>query len=392
MMTASFSSDGQLSNDDRRQSISVLVRLADPLLIALSEHQLKNRLPVFAPRVQRFAPLEALGRLMAGISPWLELGTDSSCEGIQRARFICLAVQALRSAVDPDSPDFMEFGYLDGGMQPLVDAAFLAHGLLRAPTQLWGNLDETARLHLIAALRRTREIQPWWENNWLLFSAMVETALWRFTGDFEPAPIERAISKHMEWYHGDGIYGDGPMFHWDYYNSYVIQPMLLDIVGTCHAKEHPLGRHLPTVLKRAQRYGEILFRLISPEGTFPVLGRSSTYRFGALHILAQLALGQQLPSGVESGAVRSALTAVIRRMIEAPNTFDESGWLRPGVVGSQPSIAEDYISCGSSYLCATGLLHLGLSPEDPFWGSAPAMWPQQRIWSGHDVAADHALD
>ena len=31
-------------------------------------------------------------------------------------------------------------------------------------------------------------------------------------------------------------------------------------------------------LHRMQRYGEILERMISPEGTFPVFGRSMTYR------------------------------------------------------------------------------------------------------------------
>ncbi|MBS5660135.1 MAG: DUF2264 domain-containing protein [Clostridiales bacterium] len=27
-------------------------------------------------------------------------------------------------------------------------------------------------------------------------------------------------------------HGDGPAFHWDYYNSYVIQPMMYDIANS----------------------------------------------------------------------------------------------------------------------------------------------------------------
>jgi len=35
---------------------------------------------------------------------------------------------------------------------------------------------------------------------------------------------ERSIGalRHESWYKGDGAYGDGSDFHWDYYNSYVI--------------------------------------------------------------------------------------------------------------------------------------------------------------------------
>ena len=81
----------------------------------------------------------------------------------------------------------------------------------------------------------------------------------------------------MQWYKGDGVYGDGENFHWDYYNSYVIQPMLLEILHT-PGNEKALYAE---VLKRAQRYAAIQERLISPEGTYPAVGRSLAYRFGA---------------------------------------------------------------------------------------------------------------
>ena len=104
-----------------------------------------------------------------------------------------------------------------------------------------------------------------------------------------------------------------------------------------------------------------------------------------------MALLHQLPEGVKPSAVRGALTAVIRRMIEAPGTFDEQGWLTPGVAGRQLSVREGYISSGSVYLCTEGLLHLGLPPNDPIWTDPPADWTQKRIWSGEDVPADHAI-
>ena len=49
--------------------------------------------------------------------------------------------------------------------------------------------------------------------------------------DWDPMRIDYALLKHAEWYKGDGWYGDGDTFHLDYYNSFVIQPMLLDVLG-----------------------------------------------------------------------------------------------------------------------------------------------------------------
>lgn len=386
-LTANSEPAGGLA--DRAYSVSVLTHLAEPVLSALSQNRLKATLPNQEWEASRraYAPLEACGRLLAGMAPWLELGPDDSPEGKVRARFIRLAVQSIGNAVDPQSPDFMNF---TNGSQPLVDTAFLAHALLRAPVQLWGNLDAEQKSNVFRAFAATRRIKPG-NSNWLLFSAMIECALWKYSGQCQLQPIETAVNKHLEWYKGDGTYGDGPEFHWDYYNSYVIQPMLLDVLRVCSEQHHRLGDHYPLILRRAQRYAAVQERLISPEATFPVLGRSSSYRFGAFQLLSQISLMHELPGDLKPAAVRGALTAVIRRMSEAPGTFDDHGWLTVGAVGSQPSIRESYISTGSLYLCAVGLLHLGLPPTDPFWTDPPQPWTQKRIWSGQDVNPDHAL-
>ena len=182
-----------------------------------------------------------------------------------------------------------------------------------------------------------------------------------------------------------------PNYHWDYYNSFVIQPALIAVLEVCREKKSPLADQLPIVLARAKRYAEVQERLISPEGTFPVIGRSSAYRFGAFQTLSLMALRRELPKGVEPAAVRGALAAVVRRMVDAPGTFDAGGWLRVGVAGYQPAVRESYISTGSLYLCLTGLLHLGLPADDPFWTSPAKDWTQKRLWAGENVPADHAL-
>lgn len=377
---------------DRKYWLNVLTRIADPLLESLSKGELRKNMPVEckpgseADR-RKVTYLEAFGRLMAGMAPWLALGADETEEGQLRKKYIGLAQKSMKMAVDPQSPDFMNF--MVGG-QPLVDAAFLAHAILRAPNVLWQQLDQTTKQQLVAAMKSSRVITPGY-NNWLLFSAMVEAFL-LFAGEqHDELRMDLAIRKHMEWYKGDGLYGDGPDFHWDYYNSFVIQPMLVDILGELMKHGKKYEKTYETVLKRAKRYAAIQEKLISPEGTFPAIGRSLPYRFGAFQLLAQMALQHSLPEDLNPAQVRSALSTVIKRMIEAPDVFDPKGWLQIGFFGHQPNIAESYISTGSLYLCSVGLLPLGLPSSDPFWSGAPADWTSRKIWGGQDFVADHAI-
>jgi len=388
---SAVSNPSQEGERDRAYWLSVLRRIADPVLDALSRSQLKSRMSVETlPGLEErraVTHLEAFGRLMAGMAPWLELGPDGSDEGKIRQRYIELALKSLANAVNPKSADFMNFVE---GSQPLVDAAFLAQALIRAPRQLWDKLNKETQSHLIDALRSTRKIKPSF-NNWLLFSAMIEAALLKFDGRWDPMRVDYALKQHEQWYKGDGVYGDGPEFHWDYYNSYVIQPMLVDITRILKDAGQASEEQFQRVMVRARRYAAVQERLVSPEGTFPPLGRSLAYRFGAFQLLSQMALMHELPEEIQPAQVRCALTAVIRRMTEAPGTFDENGWLRIGFCGHQPSIAEGYISTGSLYLCSAGLLALGLPADDIFWKSPAADWTGKKIWSGQEVKADHAL-
>jgi hypothetical protein len=376
--------------EDRAYSVQVLTRISEPVLTSLAKGTLKKDLPTHDWEKDRvnYAPLEAFGRTLSGIAPWLELGPDDTPEGKLRAKFIDLSVKSLANATDPKSPDFLNF---NRGGQALVDTAFLAHGLLRAPKQLWGRLTQEQQSNVVDALKASRTLKPG-ENNWLLFSATIEAALWQFTGECETNKIEYAIDRHMQWYLGDGTYGDGRELHWDYYNSYVIQPMLLEVTRVCAEEKHPLGALGPKIVARAQRYAAVQERMISPEGTFPVIGRSSAYRFAVFQELATVSLLHELPPQLKPGAVRSGLTAVIRRMIESPGVFDENGWLQVGAVGHQQSIRESYISSGSLYLCLAGLVHLGLPANDVFWTAPAEPWSQKKIWSGADVPADHAYE
>jgi hypothetical protein len=130
---------------------------------------------------------------------------------------------------------------------------------------------------------------------------------------------------------------------------------------------------------------------ISPDGAYPPVGRSLTYRCGAFQLLAQAALQHRLPAEVQPAQVRCALGAVIRRTLEPAGTYDADGWLQPGLAGHQPGLMERYISTGSLYLASTAFLPLGLPAGDPFWSAPDLPWTQVRAWRGEDMPADHAL-
>jgi hypothetical protein len=387
-----FSSPSVSPTDDRTYWIDTLTKIVLPVLTSLRDDKIRERMPVEARAGaqedrKKVTYLEALGRSLAGLAPWLELGEDNTTEGRLRGKFIDLSKASITNAVTPSASSYMNFTV---GGQPLVDAAFLAHALMRAPKQLWGNLDEAIQQKVIDALKSTRTIKPYY-SNWLLFMAMIEASLLKFTGEYDRVRVDYALKEHEAWYKGDGVYGDGPDFHFDYYNSYVIQPMLLDIVRTVGEQAGDVKRLIEPVTKRAKRYAEIQERLISPEGTFPPVGRSIAYRCGAFQLLAQLALQKQLPHNLPPAQVRSALSSVIKTTLDAPDTFDKEGWLTIGLCGHQPGIGEEYISTGSLYLCSVAFLPLGLPAADEFWSGPALEWTSKKAFSGKDFPIDKAI-
>jgi len=377
---------------DRAYWVETMRRVGEPVLMAMETGRLRELMPIEAKLGEleersKCTHLEAVARLLSGIAPWLEHGPREGSEGELRERFAESARAGMEKGVDPASADYLRFGET---RQSLVDAAFLGLGMLRAPTELWGKLSEEGKKNVIRGLKATRGITPNY-NNWLLFVAMVEVTL-RFAGEeWEKERVEHAMDRHEEWYLGDGMYGDGADFHWDYYNSFVIQPFLLHVLDREAGSDARWAALRPAIEERALRYAAIQERLISPEGTFPAIGRSLAYRCGAFHHLAEMSLRERLPEGVAPAQVRSALTAVIRRSLEAEGTFDGQGWLRIGFCGHQPGVGEVYISTGSLYLCSAVFLPLGLSPESGFWSGPGMDWSSRKAWSGQDFVADHAL-
>jgi hypothetical protein len=384
------------AKQDRSYWLQQVELVSDPVLKALKEGMLRQRMPIEAAPGQTQARavgthLEALGRLLVGLAPWLELDPstgETQTETTLRDRYRDYALAGIASALDPASPDTMHFGE---SPQTLVDSSFLALALLRAPKQLLQKLDPKTRQRLAEALITERKIQPPF-NNWLLFAAMNEALLMTLNQPWDRLRVDYALREFQSWYLGDGAYGDGPHFHWDFYNSFVIQPYLLQLMDTL-ADQSPSWTAMRTPIhQRAQRYAAIQERMIAPDGSYPALGRSITYRCGAFHLLADTARRNMLPEDIKPPQVRSALSAVMQRTLGPTGTFSSQGWLQIGLAGHQPGLGETYISTGSLYLCSAAWLPLGLPPKDPFWSQPPLPWTSQTIWSGKNMQADHARD
>ena len=221
-----------------------MLKIAAPVIENLAEGKLIERLPL-ADRPERgdVTHLEALGRTLEGIAPWLEVDLPEGEEKELQAKYRTLTIKALDMATDPASPDFLNFCQ---GKQPLVDAAFLAHGILRAKKQLWENLPDRVKVNLKNALISSRCIEPFY-NNWLLFASMVEAALYYMGEEIIEERLDKGIDVfRAKWYVGDGCYSDGKQYHQDYYNSFVIQPMLVDVLKTVKDRGEKYESFLPT--------------------------------------------------------------------------------------------------------------------------------------------------
>ena len=382
------------NNPDREYWTDLAYRMAYPVLSNMAEGNLQKNMtvevsPVWDNRDKKVAFMETFGRLMAGIAPWLSLPDDDTAEGVRRKELRDLALKSYANAVDPESPDYLLWS---GQGQALVDAAYIAESFLRAYDSLWLPLDDKTKERYIENFKGMRKIDPPY-TNWLLFSSVIESFLAKAGADFDEYRVNSAIRKTDEWYVGDGWYADGPDFAFDYYSSYVFHPMYLETLQAM--KDAGINSRIDyaayhdKALKRAQKHSLVLERFISPEGTFPVVGRSIPYRMAALQPLALMAWYDKLPSGITPGQARNALTSVMHKMFDGKENFNEEGFLTIGFTGSQPNISDWYTNNGSLYMTSLGFLPLGLPVSHPFWTDAPLPTTNQKAWNSKPFPKDH---
>ncbi|WP_347304673.1 DUF2264 domain-containing protein (plasmid) [Croceibacterium sp. TMG7-5b_MA50] len=383
---------------DRTYSVDLLRRMAEPVLGPMARGRLQREWtpelsPTWDGRDPHVAYMEAFARLMDGVAPWLALPDDPSPEGQLRARLRDQALASFTHSVDPASPDYLLWR---SHGQALVDSAYFTSALLRAPDALWKPLSRTTQRRIVEEIKGLRRVSPPYQN-WILFAAMNEAFLFSIGEEWDPMRVDLAIKKFLEWYAGDGWYGDGPRFHFDYYNSYVIQPMLVQILQTLAAGEPAFNNLKPAAelelaIRRAQRYAEHVERMIGPDGAYAAVGRSLTYRTAVHQPLGFLAWHGLLPDTLPPGQVRAATMAAQRRVFADPSNFNDAGYLTIGFARHQPTLGDIYSNAGSMYIASESLIALGLPASDPYWTAPPLPWTMLRAYSGEDFRKDYYVE
>ena len=378
---------------DREQWVKWLWKISYPVIHNLAEGTLHQNMPIETPSgnpkgYDEITHLEAVGRTLAGVAPWLALPDDDTEEGKLRKQMREEVLKGLKNAVDPASPDMLNF---TKQAQPIVDAAYLVHAFLRAPKALWEPLDDVTKKRYIESLKSLRDRTGAY-NNWLLFTGLTEAFLMQQGEKADQFRLRVSKNKVQEWYVGDGWYSDGSKFSMDYYNSYVMHPMMVAMLETLVPLRWASQKEYEQALRRMIRHAEYCERIIGPDGTYPAMGRSVTYRSAAFQSLADVALRGKLPEGITPAQVRCALTAVHRNLYEGNQNFDADGWLVLGFNGHQPNIADGYTSTGSLYMATLSFLPLGLPADDPFWTDAPADWTSKKAWAGEKFKKDYKVE
>jgi hypothetical protein len=136
---------------DREYHVNLLHRISRPVVENMSKGTLKKHMPLekgpgYGLAAEKVTYLEAFGRCISGLAPWLALPDDTTTEGKLRKQMREQVLQRIVNGVNPASPDYLNFR-TEG--QPLVDAAYLCQTFMRAPEALWAPPDNATKANVV---------------------------------------------------------------------------------------------------------------------------------------------------------------------------------------------------------------------------------------------------
>lgn len=354
----------------------ILMKLVEPVLLGFANQNIKELfksefspfLDLYYPKVhENIVYIELFCRTVLGVSPILE----------KNEYLFDLTLKSFDNCFS---------GYINWycGDQLLVEVANLSLAFLRCPV-LWSRLKN--KKSILSVIKNTSTQFKPHPNNWILFKCITDLFLYKNNEIKDIKHVKQyLINFEKDFYIGDGWYKDGSVFHMDYYNSYVIHPFLAEIY-----KELSDHKMLETINTRLRRQSEFLERLISPDGTFPLFGRSMVYRTAVFHALVYSCCNNILPDSLTYSQVRCSLTEVIKKMFMNENNFDEAGFLQIGFMSHQKELADSYSNKGSLYFALLVFMPLGLSDEHKFWSGEDKEWTQVKAWSGSKIIKDNSI-
>ena len=102
--------------EDRLYWANLLYKMTYPVIHNLAEGTLKKNMPLETPpnyflKVEKVTYMEAIGRTLAGVAPWLALPDDDTQEGALRKQLKADLLRGLPRCVDPSSSDYLNFRF-----------------------------------------------------------------------------------------------------------------------------------------------------------------------------------------------------------------------------------------------------------------------------------------
>jgi len=315
-------------------------------------------------RPKEWSFMELICRLLVGLSFHLEKNQE----------LFEKTLKIIYNIFDENNNLFIKWNHNTNNRQPMVEMAYLVQTFLNCP-KLWKEIEIKDKI--LKTMEKISLIEPF-ENNWILFETIILLFLQKnniITEKIKNNQINLNLNKIESFYLGDGWYSDGKEFHFNYYNSFVIYPFLLQI----HLElKHP---ELNKIISRMQQHAIFLEKFIHPDGTYCVFGRSPVYRLACFNCLTYLIFYNLLPKELSYYNLRISLTKIVKTLFEGNQNF-KNNYLTLGVIGSQIEIANNYSNTGSCYLTLIPFMVLALDNSHPFWSDnkiIKSFW--ERIWT-----------
>jgi len=162
--------------------------------------------------------------------------------------------------------------------QSIVEAAWIAVALAETREAVWDRLDEHVRRRVARWLADVHG-KAVYDNNWLLYPVVVDGFLSTVAGPHDPAATATALRRVEAMYRGEGWYSDGPGSCFGHYSAWGMHLLLAHWLRITGADAYPGGA---TVLReRLHAFLGEYARLIGPDGTPVLHGRSLVYRYAA---------------------------------------------------------------------------------------------------------------
>jgi hypothetical protein len=307
--------------------------------------------------------LEGFARMSVAWGAWLGLASNPTTLGAPEGRVDVERLHAQGLLDGTERGGRWWWGEMEDRDQRIVEAAEIATGLWLGGKRLVPALGSEGLRQVLGWLDGVHGRETY-DDNWVLFPAVVATVQRSFGWAVPDAAIDAGVDTMLARYRGDGWYTDGPGAAFDAYTGWAVHWDLL-LWARIDGDRRPRVRSL--VRRRARTYLRSIVPQFAADGSRPLFGRSLGYRFAAAALFALAALLDL--DAIPPGLARRIASGTIAHHLDLGALDPETGWLRRGVGAERPSVCERYVSAGAAAWAAHVFVALGLPADAPFWSS-----------------------